>query len=103
MRRGIDKSKQSTCTACPAEKCVGGETFRCHACGKERDMCAEKVGATNECVHCFEWRVFGPQWVEGWDRREGRSLHNADRLVKAAIVYQNTQLARTAARGKKEG
>ena len=102
MRRGVNKEKQSTCSACPAEECVGGQTFLCCTCGTERDVCAEKVGDTEECVHCFEFRVLGPRWVEGWNRREGRALHSADRLVREAVIYQNSQEVNKVVAIKKE-
>jgi len=81
-----------TCHACDEGRCA--ETFTCRVCGRELNTCRDLVGGFDhpglECVHCFELRMFGPDWAPAW-RQTLRNVSNhegIERIVEAAVAYR---------------
>lgn len=70
--RGCSRAGETICSA----------TFRCQACGKDRNVCAYLPGGLeaftesvtlngSECVICLEKRTMGEAWVNKWHRKMG--------------------------------
>ena len=73
------------CTACKGD-CDAG--FVCRTCHHRRNVCAEEVGSSGECVRCWEDRELGPQWHRGWSQHKGRNDVATECLVAASCAYQ---------------
>lgn len=81
-----------TCTACTdRSRCL--EKFTCHHCERHLNVCRERVGGLEsplvpECTRCYERRVFGPVWVDGWSAENTPYGQRQEALVVGAQSYQ---------------
>ena len=80
-----------TCEACSEDERQCEATFTCEECGREKNVCRERVGESSTCVKCWELWTLGPEWVEGWNdegRAHGTHSKKVRQIVRAAQVYQ---------------
>ena len=81
------------CRGCDDQRCKA--TFTCRTCSAVKNTCMNRVGGFSkhgpgECNHCFELRVFGPQWIAAW-HAEGKGRRKravVEKIVAEALEYQ---------------